>query len=139
MPRLDRRDRAVGHRQELGLALVHVIREAAAVPLGRQVQRSLNPVALDLYDNLLAPKLQPERDPNPNQGAGSGPPVFLSMLSACFSVSRATPRAARWMRSPSSCAWSVRRWTSRASAWIRRAASTSRAVRSVVPIRSRRR
>src|SRR3954453_16621310 len=57
LPGLERGNRARCHREELRLALVHVVREARAVSLGGQVQRALDPVALDLDDNLLPAKV----------------------------------------------------------------------------------
>src|SRR5213076_456560 len=60
-PGFDRRDLAVGHRQELSVALVHVVGEPAAIALGRQVERALDAILLDLDDDLLTPQFHAAR------------------------------------------------------------------------------
>src|SRR5437588_12960023 len=61
--RVERGDRRVVDREELAVALVHVVGQPAAVPLTRECEPSLDPVAVCLEDDVLVAEVQGARNP----------------------------------------------------------------------------
>src|SRR3954468_4045658 len=58
---VERLDAGVADREELAVALVHVVREPAAVALARQRESPRDPVAVGLQHNLFLAQVQGRR------------------------------------------------------------------------------
>src|SRR5215211_2543577 len=102
---VERGDRRVADREELAVALVHVVGESAAVPLAGQRERADDPVAVRLEHDLFLAQVH---GPRKASGAGGQAGAGVAACSVRRASRSAGARRAGRERSGGSMSYSVR-------------------------------